>query len=287
MDPSSDNVDQLELIEQKGPWPFTSRWTYQRPDGSLHVRESRHHRKGLRPTEPRETITVGAHVLQCLWMPRQLNWWIGVVFALGALLFMLGSVLALTPALARAWSLDTFGVNAVFFAGSVPFTIAAYLQLFQTANAGVYASPTPRRGKVLFGWQPRDIGWLSGALQFLGTLLFNANTFDALLPGLDWLQQDLAIWGPDVAGSILFLASGYLAFIETCHAHGAWQPTSVSWWVTFANLLGCVAFMIAAVFAFVPSGVPTIDALTISIIFTLIGALGFLIGSLLMLEETV
>jgi hypothetical protein len=287
MDPSSDNVDQLELIEQSGPWPFTSRWTYQRPDGSLQVRESRHHRKGLRPAEPSEVISVCARLLQCLWMPRQLNWWIGIVFALGALLFMLASVFALTPALARAWSLDSFGVNAVFFAGSVPFTIAAYLQLFQAANAGVSASPTPRRGMVLFGWQPRDIGWLSSALQFLGTLLFNVNTFDALLPGLDWLQQDLDIWGPDVAGSILFLASGYLAFIETCHAHWAWQPKRLTWWVTFANLLGCVAFMIAAVFAFVPPAAPAFDALTISIAFTLIGALGFLIGSLLMLEEPV
>jgi hypothetical protein len=40
--------------------------------------------------------------------------------------------------------------------------------------------------------------------------LFNVNTFDAMLPGLDWLQQDLAIWVPDFNGSVLFLVSGYL-----------------------------------------------------------------------------
>jgi hypothetical protein len=89
-----------------------------------------------------------------------------------------------------------------------------------------------------------------------------------------------------VAGSILFLASGYLAFTEVCHAHWAWQPTSLSWWVVFANLLGCVAFMISAVFAFVPPAAPASDVVTISIGFTLLGALGFLIGSLLMLGET-
>ena len=30
-------------------------------------------------------------------------------------------------------------------------------------------------------------------MQFLGTPLFNANTFDAMLPELGWLQQDLAV----------------------------------------------------------------------------------------------
>jgi hypothetical protein len=84
----------------------------------------------------------------------------------------------------------------------------------------------------------------------LGTLLFNANTFDAMLPGLGWLQQDLAVWIPDFVGSILFLASGYLAFGETCHTYWAWKPQSLSWWITFTNLFGCVAFMISAFFAF-------------------------------------
>ena len=120
----------------------------------------------------------------------------------------------------------------------------------------------------------------------MGTVLFNVNTFDAMLPNLGWLQQDLLIWTPNVFGSILFLASGYLAFIETCHMHWAWKPASISWWVTFVNLLGCVGFMISAVFAFVPPRLPSFDAVTISVTFTLIGAIGFLIGSLLMLPET-
>jgi hypothetical protein len=63
-------------------------------------------------------------------MPRRLNWWIGVVFALGSTLFALGGVLSLAPDLARTWSLDSVTINAIFFAGSIPFTSAAYLQLF-------------------------------------------------------------------------------------------------------------------------------------------------------------
>ena len=211
-----------------------------------------------------------------------------MIFALGACLFILGSVLSLALGLAQAWSLDSRAVNMVFFAGSIPFTTAAYLQLFQSANAGEFSplGVTEKPRTVAFGWRPQDIGWLSCALQFPGTLLFNINTFDALLPELDWLQQDLAIWAPDVAGSLLFLASGYLAFAETSHAHFGWRPHSLSWWVTVANLLGCVAFMISAVFAFVPPQAPGFDAAGLALLFTLIGAAGFLIGSLLMLPET-
>ena len=278
------NGDAYYLVESAGPWPFITRRIYRLPDRSHLVWRSRLHRKGLHRARGAEAQTL----LRCLWMPQRLNWWIGVVFALGSALFMFGSVLSLAPELAQAWAFDPQEINLVFFAGSIPFTTAAYLQLFQSANAGVFpphgGSESPRR--VLFGWRPHDIGWLSCALQFPGTLLFNANTFDALLPNLDWLQQDLAIWVPDVAGSVLFLASGYLAFVETCHAHFAWRPQDISWWVTFANLLGCVAFMVSAVFAFVPSQAPGFDAAGLAVMFTLMGGTGFLIGSLLMLPET-
>ena len=142
-------------------------------------------------------------------------------------------------------------VNAIFFVGSIPFTIAAYLQLFQAANAGGWVASDSRVSKrhTAPGWRPNDIGWLSSAFQFAGTVLFNFNTFDAMLPSLNWIQQDLVIWVPNIVGSILFLTSGYLAFIEVCHAHWAWEFKSLSWWVVFTNLLGCVGFMVSAVFA--------------------------------------
>ena len=274
-----------ELVEASGPWPFTTRQTFRLPDSSRTVWRSRHHRKHLHRWRAGKLEAVGARLLRALWMPWELNWWIGVVFAVGAALFLLGSLLILVPALAEV---EADVANAVFFAGSIPFTTAAYLQLYQAANAGDFVplGQAKPRGRVLFGWFPRRIGWLSCALQFPGTLLFNVNTFDAMIPGLNWLQQDLEIWVPNILGSVLFLISGYLAFVETCHAHFAWKPASLSWWVTLANLLGCVAFMISAVFAFVPPEPFAFDAVTISVAFTLLGAIGFLVGSLLMLPET-
>ncbi len=233
-------------------------------------------------------MTQEAGLLRCLWMPEQLNWWIGIGFSLGALLFMLGSILVLIPSISRGWSPGTNSANIVFFVGSIPFTIAAYLQLFQAANAGIFAikSTSTSKQRVIFGWHPHQIGWLSCALQFIGTLLFNINTFDGMLPQMDWLQQDLAIWAPDLVGSILFLASGYLAFVETCHAYWSWNPASLSWWVTYISFLGCVAFMISALFSYVPISGLGSDAATISVVFTLIGGVCFFVGALLMLPET-
>jgi hypothetical protein len=288
MNQKNEELSELQCSEANGPWPFTTRRVYQKPDHSHMVWDSRHHRKSLlvRASDEAEKV---ATKLYCLWMPRRLNWWIGVVFALGSLLFALASVLSLAPALARAWSLDSTGINAVFFAGSISFTIAAYLQLLQAANAGDFPRDGTRslRRPVLFGWRPRDIGWLSCALQFVGTILFNFNTFDAMIPSLTWFQEDLVIWAPNIIGSILFLASGYLAFIESCHAHWAWKPESISWWVVFTNLLGCVGFMISAIFAIVLPGPSNIEAVTLSVLFTLLGAVGFFVGSLLMLPEAI
>ncbi|MEM8603667.1 MAG: hypothetical protein AAGF24_07505 [Cyanobacteria bacterium P01_H01_bin.121] len=277
----------IQLIQATGPWPFITQRIYQHIDESMTVWRSREHRKGL--SKPQKRHPIATLVWQCLWLPQTLNWWIGIIFALGANLFIAGSVVSLNPTLADAWSLNSMAINAIFFTGSIPFTIAAYLQLFQAANArplsphGEHMAP---RRVVFLEWRPHDIGWLSCALQFPGTLLFNLNTFDAFLPSLDWLQQDLEIWIPNLVGSLLFLLSGYCAFVETCHAHWAFKPRDLSWWLTLINGLGCICFMISALFAFVTPHASS-AAVTISLEFTLFGATAFLIGSLLMLPETV
>ncbi len=280
--------DRIPCLEAIGPWPFTTRRVYSWANGPRIVWHSRYHRKGLLRYYDEETTRRRPNLLSCLWMPRELNWWIGVIFALGASLFALASVLTLSPALAHWWLLNSTAISAIYFAGSIPFTTAAYLQLYQAANAGDFPradSAVSRR--AYFGWKPHEIGWLSAALQFAGTILFNINTFDAMSPSPNWLGQDLAIWAPNLIGSILFLASGYLAFIETCHAYWAWNPGNISWDVVFANLFGCAGFMASAWFAVVSPQQSSIEAITLSVIFTLLGAIGFFVGALLMLPEAV
>ena len=141
-------------VEEAGPWPFVTRRVYRSADQPTRIWSSRHHRKGLRVRTAAEAEGGVEQWLQCLWMPGQLNWWIGIIFALGSLLFAVASVLSLAPGLAQVLSLDSTGTNAVFFAGSIPFTIAAYLQLYQAANAdrgkGSALTPFPS----LFGCAP-------------------------------------------------------------------------------------------------------------------------------------
>ena len=164
-----EDAPKLHCLEAIGPWSFITRCVYEKPDHSRTVWQSRHHRKGLLLRAAVEAEGFVGKLSPCLWMPRRLNWWIGTVFAAGSLLFALASVLSLVPALARAWSLDATAVNAIFFTGSIPFTIAAYLQLFQAANAGEFPSDETRssRHPVIFGWRPRDIGFLVGSLLML------------------------------------------------------------------------------------------------------------------------
>ena len=239
-------------VISSGPWPFITHRRYRTLGQPDKIWRSRNHRKKL--TGHGDFRRLGLKWLLA-WPSRpaqRLNWWIGILFAIGSLLFMAGSVLALFPGVAARFGIDGAVTNAVFFAGSIPFSGAAYLQLHQAGRAAAPASGQKVRGGVLVGWKPMDIGWLGCALQFGGTLLFNFNTYDAMRVGLTRVQYDLTVWTPDFIGSALFLASGYLAFIENGHAHWTWLPGNISWQVTFANLLGCGAFMVSAILAFEP-----------------------------------
>jgi hypothetical protein len=284
----SERASEAEDAQASGPWPFVTRRIHRRADGSLTVWSSRHHRKKLILPEAVKAVAIAETILLSLCMPRKLNWWIGTIFAVGSFLFALASVLSLAPGLAASWSIKSSGINVIYFAGSIPFTTAAYLQLFQAANASQFPESRSRSGRrvSLVGWRPRDIGWLSCAFQFIGTILFNFNPFDAMVPSLTWFEQDLVIWLPDIVGSILFLLSGYLAFGETCHSCWAWQPRSLSWWIVFVNLLGCVGFMASALLSIVLPGPENVEAVTLAVAFTLQGAICFSVGSLLMLPET-
>ena len=106
MSGSDPTPTEQQLVDKKGPWPFVTRRLYRGADDTQQIWSSRHHRKGLRLRDATAGRALASKLLRCLWMPQQLNWWIGTVFALGSLLFALASVLSLAPALAQAWSLD-------------------------------------------------------------------------------------------------------------------------------------------------------------------------------------
>lgn len=267
----------------EGPWPFVTLRSYTHLGRHLLWR-ARQSRKGLLPAERGQE---GAATP--LWQARGYNWLTGLFFSVGSLLFMLGATFSVMPP-SGPWTPSGYVTSLVFFAGSIPFTTAGYMQLFQAANAPEFregpAGTTRRRGVSLIGWHPRSLGWLSAFAQFIGTVAFNFNTFDGIHPDPTWYEQDLAIWTPGLIGSILFLVSGYLAFIETCHGYWAWRPRELDWWIVFVNLLGCIFFMTAGILAYVPRGAEPGWIAVAANVHLWLGALGFLIGALLLMRES-
>jgi hypothetical protein len=83
------------------------------------VWRSRHHRKGLPFKNAGKLLSIGMELRRCFWMPKEMNWWIGIVFAAGSLLFLLGSVFSLVPDLARALSINSAYISRTFFVGSI------------------------------------------------------------------------------------------------------------------------------------------------------------------------
>ena len=114
--------------------------------------------------------------------------------------------------------LDAVGARAdarVFLVGSVLFTVAAALQWLETINADP-AVLVPARGvlTMLLGREPRRIDWWSSGVQLAGTPFFNVSTFRALSTAVDSASYNQVVWRPDAFGSICFLVSGYLAYVE-------------------------------------------------------------------------
>ena len=265
-----------KLVKFEGAWPFISHIVHRQPDGSLHIWSSRSHRKG-RGDRLNHQPTDG------------LGWWISILFMIGSACFALGSLAGLTPELFGPLFKKVETVNAVFFTGSLFFTSAAYLQLLEAANAtrreAQARGEEPGDSFCWFGWKPWQIGWLSAAIQFAGTLLFNVNTLDAMLPGLNWLQQDLLIWTPDIIGCVCFLAASWLAVLECCHGIVFWKMQGLSWWIVMINMLGSIAFGLSGIFAIVlPRTKDVLDLQAVNL-WTCAGALCFFFGAYLLFPE--
>jgi hypothetical protein len=180
--------------------------------------------------------------------------WIAIGFAVGSACFFIGPF----PGFVQLVGTGADGV--VFFAGSVFFTLAAGLELREaTLRLGRWAS---------------NPSWWSAAIQFVGTLLFNLNTYDAMRDGLSTHQQNRLVFAPDLFGSACFLVSGALAY------RVATGPEST---MAAVNLAGCVFFGISAVASYVvPASGSVLDLAAVNWC-TALGALCFFIGALMLL----
>jgi hypothetical protein len=177
-----------------------------------------------------------------------------VLFAIGSMCFVVGpfpGFVKMVGAVADA---------AVFFAGSIFFTSAATLQFLDT----------PRSDRI--------DRWAS-AIQLAGTLFFNLSTGRALHASIDLAQEDRLIWRPDAFGSICFLVASVLACYAVRGAHDR------GWWIAVINLAGSIAFGVSAVAGYIVPATGDYLDLAAANVSTVVGALCFLAGALLLLVD--
>jgi hypothetical protein len=237
------------VVAVDGARPVVTAGRYVRSDGRLVTWEARAHRKAAA-------------------RGRGLTWWIGLLFAIGSLCFVLGPI----PPYAHAVGARLDALT--FFVGSLFFTTAGYL---------TYTQVVREAGHSWFGWMPRTLGFWAAAIQLVGTLYFNVSTFAGLLD----VPADLdnrVVWRPDAIGSACFLVASAIAFAEAGHRWWSWRPGERDWHITALNLWGSVFFGLSAVGAHVdPSG--SISNVQLANGGTFLGAVCFLVASVLMTGE--
>jgi len=292
-DSGKHQADTASPIHSRGPGPFITHRVHPLADGVHLVASSRRHRKGLQPhrvpdAESAERLTtLHRSAFRHLWAPRRLAWWVALLFAAGSALFTVGAAAATWPDWGPASLNDPFIQGRIFVIGAIFFTAAAALQWLEVLNGDV-ALALGREAKPLWrwlGWCPRNLGYLACTIQLIGTVMFNFNTVDATLTGLDARQEALWIWAPNMAGCVCFLVASYLAFAEVSQGYSSFAVHNLSWWIAVVNLLGSVAFQLSALYSFgfpAPAG----DAsLWWASFYTAVGGLCFLLGSCLMIPE--
>jgi len=180
------------------------------------------------------------------------------LFAIGSTLFAIATMPGVS-AVAGAGL-----VNLLCFIGSWFFTTAGWMQL-------ALSGPALR------------IGWLSAAAQFAGTILFNISTGASLWAHAVKPERRL-VWAPDALGSMAFLVSGALGIVAVTAVVGIFELKSRDWQAEWINMIGCVAFGVSALGAFVSKSGITEDALLANA-GTFVGALCFLAAALVVLPR--
>ena len=93
------------------------------------------------------------------------------------------------------------------------------------------------------------------------------------------LAEERLVWNPDAGGSVAFLISAAFVYVGYFRERDTlWEPGRSEWWAAHINMLGCIAFGVSAVGAFILSDGSTENAMLANW-GTLIGALCFFFSS--------
>ncbi|MDG2381238.1 MAG: hypothetical protein P8N76_06155 [Pirellulaceae bacterium] len=272
--------------------PFVTRAVIEGIEGIEHapvLLTSRRHRKQLRPLRLLASAGLDHEPIPRkdwlrFWAPDRLSWWIAILFIIGSFLFAIAAAPSLWPLFFQGFLGQNANPisNVTYFVGSLFFTSAASLQLFQSMNSDISRVGEGRGTKwVWWAWRPRNLGYLASLIQFVGTLLFNLNTGSGLVRQT---HPDWAIWVPNMTGSICFLVASLCAYLEIAHRVRYFALNDLTFWIAVINGLGSVAFQISAFASYVDLNGQLLDA-AVSNWGTFLGALCFLAASYLLIPE--
>ena len=209
--------------------------------------------------------------------------------AVAAVAFVLGgSLFALGPLLAELQVGSVRDVDAVYLVGGLWFSVGGYASVLQASNMptaideqGSLSSASWR----WWAWRPQQIGWLSVAVLFAGTLFFGVSLVAAFASDLTARQTNGWVWLPDMVGCVCFLVSGHLALVEVCHGRPGLRLGDLGWWIVAVNQLGSVLFFLAGVAAFTRPATSAAIDLGLVDWGTFAGAVCFVVGGALQLVE--
>jgi hypothetical protein len=232
-----------------------------------------------------------------LWAPDRLAWWVAVVFLVGSALFVAGAVASLMPNLFGGREVSSVVAEACYAVGALLYTGSVYGQLIEHLNADDrLTGGRPARWRWC-GVEPARLGWWVPVSYLVGALVFDYEAVAALLHSLGVVEGEVGLWWTSLVGALGFALGGVLHLVQEWHGQVLGTVRDVSWWIAAMFLLGGVGFVIGALPGFGPAGLPGTGAElpsariepgpTIVEVGFLIGALAFLVGSVLMLPELV
>jgi hypothetical protein len=193
------------------------------------------------------------------------------LFAVGSFLFALGSF----PPYSQL--ADGRVVGITFVVGGLFFTAGGYSGFLQVINDG-----RQTEGRLtLWAWSPRTKLWSAAFIQLIGTLLFNADTIDAMIETFTVDESNRLVWGPDFFGSIAFLVASHLYWVNCCGRLWRMETDNSGWWASLLSYIGSILFMASALASFTLE--TTGESINIAVVnsATFFGAICFLVGSYL------
>jgi len=199
-------------------------------------------------------------------------YWVAMSFIFGSLVFTTGSLFWLFE---LNWTQEMALVNYPYFAGSITFSLGAYVSWWESMNL---TDPPPPK-TIWVSFKNRNISWWICWWYVMGTTFYYGNTLSGIqaLPLPDsWSQFG---WWMGFFGGVGFTLGGACELIAI--KFWKWRPHKLGWWVAYLNFTGGLLFAIAAAIGFYYEESPQY-ALAAKWCY-LIGSISYLFGSVLSL----